>query len=748
MLPLGASILAPAVAAAAGAAAPVVIGYNAQGLAVFGVPGAALPTGVTASPPTRSNVPNSSSDASSSNLSANEPGVIGYSADGLPIFGQPGDALPAGATVNPPAQANNNLPTNSRVNLAQTLGDPEVIGYTAEGNPIFGQPGEPLPPGATRQNPNRANPAGNQSSNNEIVIGYTRSGQPIMGRPVDPLPNGAMANPPSNRGANAAPTVIGYSAEGLPVYGQPGDALPLGASILDPTSAGVASTAIPVVIGYTAQGLAVFGTPGTPLPAGATTTLPASSRPQRTPTGNQVEPTLLGFDQSGQPVYGQPGDALPSGAREATATEVQNAAESEIAVIGFEADGTPIFGSPGTEGAYPAVGMTQPVSSGPTRIVGKDANGNPIYESPSGRRYTQAESEAMLREQNELTAHNPSALGATGQYLAGRSAGTPPLPEKDGYYPVLANEDSPDGVYFERIPYGADAATYGDAYGTTDRPIPGRQPSYSYFGRPDAFRRVNNSASGNRPTATNSAALANSPGARAAAKATLRYDLPPGTPQVIAYLPNGTEIFGVPGAPIPPGAIPVGGTVPNTVVQNNPVQQPQAQPQTESTPTHPTPVREEVAQTPVNTSTTTVALPSADDTVIIGSFPDGTPVFGKLGDSLPAGAKPIQRGSSEATTEPVVEDEPTSNEVGYVPGAAFSKGYYVIIGSFEDEINAANLVGVRANQGFSPRYGLNPASGRYYVYLYQNADINKARAERDRVRQLEPFKDAWILTIK
>jgi hypothetical protein len=49
--------------------------------------------------------------------------------------------------------------------------------------------------------------------------------------------------------------------------------------------------------------------------------------------------------------------------------------------------------------------------------------------------------------------------------------------------------------------------------------------------------------------------------------------------------------------------------------------------------------------------------------------------------------------------------------------------------------------------GFAADYGHLTEKNLWYVYLIQTTDINAARAERDRLRKMKLFRDAWLLTV-
>ncbi len=74
-------------------------------------------------------------------------------------------------------------------------------------------------------------------------------------------------------------------------------------------------------------------------------------------------------------------------------------------------------------------------------------------------------------------------------------------------------------------------------------------------------------------------------------------------------------------------------------------------------------------------------------------------------------------------------------------------GDFVIAGSFMKRENAARFTADLNKLNFTADFGFLTPHGKWYVYLYQGTDINAARAERDKYRKLQIFRDTWLLTI-
>ncbi len=76
------------------------------------------------------------------------------------------------------------------------------------------------------------------------------------------------------------------------------------------------------------------------------------------------------------------------------------------------------------------------------------------------------------------------------------------------------------------------------------------------------------------------------------------------------------------------------------------------------------------------------------------------------------------------------------------------KGNYVVVGSFNVFDNAVRFTHAVYKRGMRSDYRYSSKTMRYYVYVYQSEDVDAARAERDRIRQLTGISDAWVLIVE
>ncbi len=75
-------------------------------------------------------------------------------------------------------------------------------------------------------------------------------------------------------------------------------------------------------------------------------------------------------------------------------------------------------------------------------------------------------------------------------------------------------------------------------------------------------------------------------------------------------------------------------------------------------------------------------------------------------------------------------------------------GTYVVAGVFENFENAENQSDRLFNRGFHDvRVGYLTARGYYYVVIYSSDNLDPARAERRRVRQMSGLSDVWVLKV-
>ncbi len=75
---------------------------------------------------------------------------------------------------------------------------------------------------------------------------------------------------------------------------------------------------------------------------------------------------------------------------------------------------------------------------------------------------------------------------------------------------------------------------------------------------------------------------------------------------------------------------------------------------------------------------------------------------------------------------------------------AQSPSYYVVVGAFQVEQNAARLAGKANQEGFTARYLRNEAKGLFYVVVFQSEKSKPAFAEVMRIRTETSFSDAWV----
>ncbi len=73
---------------------------------------------------------------------------------------------------------------------------------------------------------------------------------------------------------------------------------------------------------------------------------------------------------------------------------------------------------------------------------------------------------------------------------------------------------------------------------------------------------------------------------------------------------------------------------------------------------------------------------------------------------------------------------------------------YIIAGVFSSQANAERYSNGLNKLGYVAKFGHLTEKQLWYVYLFQTNDINQARTERDKLRKLLMFKDAWLLTVQ
>jgi type IX secretion system PorP/SprF family membrane protein len=100
--------------------------------------------------------------------------------------------------------------------------------------------------------------------------------------------------------------------------------------------------------------------------------------------------------------------------------------------------------------------------------------------------------------------------------------------------------------------------------------------------------------------------------------------------------------------------------------------------------------------------------------------------------------------------EPAQEASPEPTHVRVKKGVAkdeLQEDHYVVVGSFASKQQAEAYKKRLADQGITSHDGYSSHLHRYYVYTLKTASVEEARAERDRIRKTEQFKDAWHLEV-
>ncbi len=101
------------------------------------------------------------------------------------------------------------------------------------------------------------------------------------------------------------------------------------------------------------------------------------------------------------------------------------------------------------------------------------------------------------------------------------------------------------------------------------------------------------------------------------------------------------------------------------------------------------------------------------------------------------------------TAQPQVNDAPVVVSHGTHKNE-IPVGYFVVVGAFEDKINAEKYSRQLKRAGYKNDYGFLTEKNYYYVYVYENiGDIEKARKIRNeyRTKSLFQFPNAWLLSV-
>lgn len=74
-------------------------------------------------------------------------------------------------------------------------------------------------------------------------------------------------------------------------------------------------------------------------------------------------------------------------------------------------------------------------------------------------------------------------------------------------------------------------------------------------------------------------------------------------------------------------------------------------------------------------------------------------------------------------------------------------GTYVISGVFRTKVNAENFSKGLTKMSFTSDFGFLTEKNLWYVFVYQTDNVEDAKTERNKVRKLTIFRDAWLLTV-
>jgi outer membrane protein OmpA-like peptidoglycan-associated protein len=80
----------------------------------------------------------------------------------------------------------------------------------------------------------------------------------------------------------------------------------------------------------------------------------------------------------------------------------------------------------------------------------------------------------------------------------------------------------------------------------------------------------------------------------------------------------------------------------------------------------------------------------------------------------------------------------------YCQQAAFSEGYYVIVGAFAVKANAEKFNKALLKKQMKSEYGYLPSRKLYYVYTLNDADAVRCKEAASELRKEQQFSDAWV----
>lgn len=252
--------------------------------------------------------------------------VVGYDANGQPLYGRPpqGDGSAGSGMENSGPRAEDYVDPNA------------PVGYDADGNPVYNLP-------------STADAGGDSSQ----VVGYDANGNPVTSDEVatdtngNPVADTNTAQPSTDTGVDS--NVIGYDADGNPVTADTISDQPVIGYDADGNPVTADTTSDQTIIGYDADGNPVTG-------------------------DTSSDQTIIGYDADGNPVagdtasdqqvvgYDADGNPITSGdlAYDEKGEPVETGDDSEQDIVGYDENGDPIFASPPDTSELPPITDTPP----------------------------------------------------------------------------------------------------------------------------------------------------------------------------------------------------------------------------------------------------------------------------------------------------------------------------------------------------------------------------------------------------
>jgi outer membrane protein OmpA-like peptidoglycan-associated protein len=103
-------------------------------------------------------------------------------------------------------------------------------------------------------------------------------------------------------------------------------------------------------------------------------------------------------------------------------------------------------------------------------------------------------------------------------------------------------------------------------------------------------------------------------------------------------------------------------------------------------------------------------------------------------------AKEKERSASAADT--IQRETTVKSELAYLE---LKKGYYSVIGVFDNQVNAIRLAKQATEKGLEAKYGYVFDVKRYYVYTSSSEDYEAVKTKKNALKASTEHKDAWVL---